>query len=116
MKPYTPDLRQKIVEAVDSGLPQQQVAEQFGVSVDTVARYLARRRERGHLLPDHSPGAPPRIAPAQYPALLAQLEAHPDATLAEHCAVWEASTGEWVSTATMCRAQARLGWTRKKRP
>ena len=39
----------------------------------------------------------------------------PDATLAEHCDRWVGDHGVRVSGATMQRAIARLGWTRKKR-
>src|SRR5437763_574188 len=51
MKAYSPDLRRKIVQAVDSGLPQQEVADRFGVSVATVERYLKLRRDTGRLEP-----------------------------------------------------------------
>jgi len=44
-----------------------------------------------------------------------QLEAHPDATLEEHCRLWEAETGVKVSISTMSRAILRLRWTRKKK-
>jgi hypothetical protein len=40
-----------------------------------------------------STGRPKAIAPAQYPELERQLIAHPDATLAEHVALWEAGDG-----------------------
>jgi transposase len=116
MKPYSPDLRSKIVDAVDSGLPHQEVADRFGVSVDSVSRYVKQQRELGHLYPRPIPGARPRISPDDYPALMTQLQAHPDATLEEHCTVWAAAGHRGISPATMCRTQQRLGWTRKKRP
>ena len=47
--------------------------------------------------------------------LRAQLEAHPDATLQEHCEMWEAHGGIKVSISTMSRTIQRLGWTRKKK-
>jgi transposase len=47
---------------------------------------------------------------------LAQLQAHPDATLDEHCRLWAEATGQQVSVSTMCRLQQRLGLTRKKSP
>jgi transposase len=115
MKPYSPDLRQKIVDAVDSGLPHQEVADRFDVSVDSVSRYLKQRRELGHLHPRPIPGARARISTDDVPALIAQLDAHSDATLEEHCTMWEAAGHRMLSPATMCRAQQRLGWTRKKR-
>ena len=46
MRAYSMDLRERVVAAVDRGMTQEQAAATFGVSVNTVARYLARRRVR----------------------------------------------------------------------
>ena len=43
-----------------------------------------------------------------------RLVEHADATLAEQCSWWREASGVQVSTATMSRALARLGCTRKK--
>jgi transposase len=114
VRPYSLDLRERIVRAVDAGMSQGAVAATFGVGRATVQRYVARRR-RGALAPRPSPGRAARIGPAQAAALRGQVEAAPDATLAEHCERWAAAHGVRVSVATMQRAIARLGWTRKKR-
>jgi transposase len=116
VKPYSLDLRQKIVDAVDSGLTHEEVAARFGVSTDSVSRYHKLWRETGQLNPRPIPGPPPRIPREDYPALAALLDLHHDATLAEHCALWQEAGHALVSPATMCRAQQKLGWTRKKRP
>jgi transposase len=80
----------------------------------TVTGYLAGPRHTGELTPRPIPGRPRAICDDA--ALLAQVQATPDATLAEHCATWAAAHGTSVSEATMCRALRRLNWTRKKRP
>jgi len=46
--------------------------------------------------------------------LEAQLRVHNDATLEQHCEMWEQAHGEPVSRWTMSRAIKHLGWTRKK--
>jgi transposase len=51
MRAYSMDLRERIVAAVDGGMTQDQAAVTFGVSVNTVGRYLARRRDIGSLAP-----------------------------------------------------------------
>jgi transposase len=61
-------------------------------------------------------GRTPKIAPAQHPALRAQVAAHPDATLAEHATLWELATGVRVSSSTLSRLLAKLRITLKKRP
>ena len=102
------------MRAVDAGLTQAAVAETFGVGRATVQRYVAQRR-RGSLAPRPFPGRAALIGPTRVAALQAQVDAAPDATLAEHCARWAGDHGVRVSVATMQRAIARLGWTRKKR-
>jgi hypothetical protein len=49
-------------------------------------------------------------------ALPERLAEHADAPLAEQCIWWREASGMTVSTATMSRALARLGHTRKKSP
>lgn len=115
MRAYSHDLRERIVRAVESGSSRAEAARRFAISERTVRRYLRRQATTGSLAPAaYRRGPAPTIPPAQEPALLAQLRAHPDATLEEHCALWQQEHGRIVSTSTMCRAQRRVGWTVKK--
>ena len=116
MKAYPAELRIRIVDAVAQGLTQAEVARRFTVRVRTVRRYLTQQQQTGDLTPGQSPGRPPRIGPEQAAALQAQVAAHPDATLAEHCAVWQDEQGRAVSVATMSRAIRRGAITVKKSP
>ena len=85
------------------------------MSEPTVKRYLKLRRETGGLAPKAIPGRPQKKIGPLLDGLRPQLEAHPDATLEEHCRLWEAKTGARVSPSTMGRAIQRLKWTRKKK-
>ncbi len=114
MKAYSVDLRQRIVDAVDAGMPRREAARLFQVSAATIKRYLQRRRATGSLAPGRSPGRTPEIAPAQYPTLAAQVAAHPDDTLAQHAATWRAEQGAAVSLWAVGRALVRAAITRKK--
>ncbi len=114
MQAYSLDLRLRIVAALDAGKKPSEVAAQFAVGVSTVKRYRQQRRETGRLDPRPSPGRTPTIRPDQREALWAQLVEHPTAILEDHCALWAAATGVWVSITTMSREIRRLGWTRKK--
>jgi transposase len=116
MRAYSEDLRLRVLAAVDGGMTRSEAARVFGVGRATVKRYLRLRRETGGLAPRPRRGPPPIKTSALAAALPARLEAAPDATLAEHCAWYEAATGVRVSGPTMSRVIARhLGWTRKKR-
>ena len=115
MRAYSPDLRERIVRAVERGMSRAETARRFSVSERTVRRYLTRQATTGSLAPTaYRRGPAPAIPAEQEPALLAQLRAHPDATLEAHCAMWAREQGRAVSTSTMCRAQQRVGWTVKK--
>src|SRR5215467_1655691 len=115
MKPYSQDLRERVVKAVDKGLSRSEIVKLFGVSEATIKQYLRLRSETGNLAPKRIPGYPPRKLGELQKGLRPQLEAHPDATLEEHCRLWEAQTGVKVSTSTMRRAILRLRWTWKKK-
>ncbi|MEM6251329.1 MAG: helix-turn-helix domain-containing protein [Cyanobacteria bacterium P01_D01_bin.156] len=52
MKPYSIDLRQKIVDAyVASGISQRKLAEQFRVAPSFVGKLLKQYRETDHVAP-----------------------------------------------------------------
>ena len=115
MKAYSPDLRERVLRAVDQGYQRADIIKLFGVSRATIKRYLKQRRETGAVNVKPIPGRPPKkFAPLQA-HLVAHLEAHPDATLEAHCQMWKEQQGIAVSTSTMSRAIRRVGWTRKKR-
>ena len=114
MKAYSQDLRERVLRAVDLGRPRAEIVPLFGVSLATIKRYLKQRREEGHVRPKAIPGRPPKKRAQVEADVLPQLQAHDDATLEQHCDLWEQVHGERVSRWTMSRAIKRLGWTRKK--
>jgi transposase len=115
MKGYSVDLRQRVLAAVARGMARQDVAQTFGVSMGTIKRLLRKQRQGIDLAPQSPPGRPATISPNQYAALHAQLDAAPDATLAQHATLWNAAHGTSLSQWTLGRAIGRIGWTRKKR-
>ena len=119
MRPYSQDLRLRVLAAVDRGTPRTDVAAAFGVSVPAIKRYLRLRRETGGVEPTPVPGPPARKGQALAAWLPARLEegGHDDPTLQEHCEAFAAEAGVRVSTAAMGRAIASLpgGWRLEKR-
>jgi transposase len=117
MNPYSVDLRERIVASVLAGTSRAQVIRIFQISAATLKRYLKQHRTRGDLAPrPHTGGQKPQIGSDQHATLQQLIAAAPDATLAELCTQWQERAGILVSQATMSRALAQLGWTRKKRP
>lgn len=114
MRGYSEDLRYRVVAAVDSGMPREEVVWRFAVSLATIKRWLKQRRETGELALKRSPGRPSVKMGPLLAALPARLTEQADARLEDQCAWWREQSGVSVSTATMSRAIARLNWTRKK--
>jgi|ERR1051326_2428863 transposase len=115
MRAYSTDLRQRVLQAVDQGIPREQIVAVLQVSLSTIKRDVRHRRDTGSVTAKPIPGRPAKHGDALDAELPAQLAAHDRATLEQHCLLWQASHGIRVSTAPMSRAIARLGWTRKKR-
>ena len=116
MKPYSKDLRIRVLAAVDGGAPREEVAKTFSVSMPTIKRWLKRRRETGDVLARPIPGRTPVKGAALDEWLPEHLHKNPDLTLAVHCELFEERTGTKVSEAMMSRAIARLPgeWPLKK--
>ncbi len=92
MRPYPVELRVAVVEALGGGLSTSEAARRFGVGVSSVKRFRAHYRQTGDLAPRPHPGRPARVR-RDDARLRRQVAAHPDATLAEHCAHWQKDTG-----------------------
>ncbi|MDP9481021.1 MAG: helix-turn-helix domain-containing protein [Actinomycetota bacterium] len=107
-----------MLAAVDRGVPREEVAKTFSVSVPTIKRWLKRRRETSDVEPRPIPGRPARKGAMLERWLPQQLRANHDLTLQEHREAFEEELGEAVSTSTTVgRAIARLpngGWPIKK--
>jgi transposase len=114
MKAYSSDLRERVVRSAQSGRGQSWIAREFGIALGTVKRYLKRYQLTGTLQPTVQRREQPRIGEADLPALQAQVDAHPDATIAQHIDYWAASHGLRVGQATMCRALQRANRPLKK--
>jgi transposase len=114
MDAYSLDLRKKIVEAKERGMPTVEVARTFGVGLSTVKRYAATAREGRPLAPKKHPGSKPKIDEGARRLLEADLQERPAATLPERREFLRRTCGVWVSDSTVSRMLKRLGWTRKK--
>ncbi len=113
MRPYSQDLRQRIVDTVRRGEGTiRQIAERFLVSVAFVTRLLQLHRSSGSVEPrPHGGGNPAVLTPEDHGRLREFIANQPDATLQE-CA---AHLGTSCSLATISRALSKLGLPRKKK-
>lgn len=116
MKQYSADFRERLLGAIDAGLSQAEVARLFGVGTSSIKRWRTQQHQTGSVAARARPGRHRRIRQEEEAVLLTQVTATPDATLAEHCAAWEAATGVRLSSATMSRTLRRIDQPRKKSP
>lgn len=113
---YSRDLRERLLQALASGVSAAEIARTTGVRPSSLRRGKAKQAAGASLDPGTSPGGPRKIPVEDEPALRAQVAATPDATLAEHCRQWTAAGHVPVSLSTMGRALTRLGLPLKKSP
>jgi transposase len=85
MRPYSTDLRERIIAAVDRGEHSlRQIARLFSVSLSFLVRLLQRRRQTGSIQPKpHAGGPEPKLDEAAVQRLAELVRQHPDATLEE---------------------------------
>ena len=115
MKPYSIDLREKVVSAIEKGEGSfRKVAQRFAVSKNCVERWVTQKRTEGHLVPRKQGGSVSSVIEHEA-QLMAIFEKQTDATLAEYCELLAEATGLWVSPSTMCRTFQRLNLPRKKK-
>ncbi|HZD91756.1 MAG TPA: IS630 family transposase [Pseudolabrys sp.] len=81
-KPYSIDLRERVVAAVENGgLSARQAAAQFGVGVSTAIRWAGRVRKTGSVRPSKIGGYKPRAIAGEHRAWLLQRIKERDFTL-----------------------------------
>ena len=114
MKAYSTDLRKKILDAVDSGMPKSEAAKTFGVSRSSVKRYAAARREGRTLAPKKHPGSKPKLDEKARMLLKADVEERPAITLKDRCRFLEEMVGASVSQSTLSRLLRKMGFVPKE--
>jgi len=118
MKPYSLDLRQKVVETYGAGgISQRQLAKNFRVTLSFVQGLLKQKRELGTIAPRVRTEQTPTKLNAQQLDVLRQLvEEQPDATLAELQERLQQKTGILIGIATVDRMiRLKLKLTLKKK-
>ncbi len=114
MQAYSQDLRERVLRAVDQGMPHQEIVRALGVSLATIGHYLKQRRETGQVRAKAIPGRPSKKMESLQAGLDAQLRSLPDATLEYHAQYWQQHQGMSVSRWSVGRAIKRMGLDAKK--
>ena len=68
-RPYSDDLRERVVRAVvKGGLSRHQAAAQFGVGISTAINWVRRKRETGSVAPGKMGGHRPKLISGKHRA------------------------------------------------
>ena len=111
-KPYSYDLRQKVIQAIElDGLKKSEASILFNISRNTIDLWLKRQAETGDFqaLPNKPPGNDHKIT--DWEKFREFALTHGDKTQAEMAELWD----DQISDRTISRALNKIGFTRKKR-
>jgi transposase len=113
-RPYSVDLRARVVRAVEAGLSRRAAAAKYEVSISFVVKLMQRWHRRGTVEPDRIGGWKQATLAAHAERVHALVTAAPDLTIAE---VRDrlAAAGITASRSAIGRFLAAAGLTRKKR-
>ena len=110
--PYSTDLRERVLAAVEAGETPEAAARRFAVGRSTAYRWVAAARDEGRREAKRMGGGPaPRIRGEVETALLAVSGGPHHPSLAEIAARLAETHGVRVHPATVHRALRRAGWT-----
>lgn len=114
MKPYSEDLRVRLVRAIqEEGISKSAAARLFGVNLSSVKRY-ARMAERGTSLAPRKGGGRPFKADETTRKLLEEdVKERPALTIKERRRFLEDTTGKALSDSTVGRLLKRMGFSQK---
>lgn len=115
MKPYSMDLRERVVAAVEAGASRRSAARRFGVSVASAIRWTDRKQRTGSARPKKMGGyvKPKLLGEREW--LAARIAAEPDVTLRGLLAELH-ERGIDVGYGALWRHFAREGISFKKKP
>ena len=111
MKPYSMDLRQRVLEDCDAGATTSVVAAKFRVSPAWVRRLKQRRRESGEVAPRPPVNRRRRVLADHLGRLRELVHRRPDATIDE----LRGRLGLPVGRSTLARALRELKLSVKKK-
>jgi transposase len=114
-RPYSVDLRERVVRSVESGTSCRATAAKFEVSVSFVVKLMQRWRRQGSVAPDRYGGWKRSPLEAAAEQVLALVAAGPDLTI-EELRVRLAARGVQTSRSALGRFLLVHRLTRKKRP
>src|SRR5258707_2640442 len=82
-KPYSDDLRERVVAAIEAGHTREEVAKRYNMALSTVGGFIKRKRETGSVSPDKFGGYKTFTLEPHTDRVKELVAEQPDSTLAE---------------------------------
>ncbi len=115
MKPYSQDLRKRVIVAVKAGKHSQaKIAETYGISKSTVEKWKRRWQETKSVAALPHAGGPERVLQNYTGFIRAEVKKQPDVTLNELCERILKEKKIVANDSMMCRELQLLQLPRKK--
>jgi transposase len=112
-KPYSVDLRERIIGFVEGGGSRRRAAEHFDVSASCAIKLMDRWKRTGTTAPGKRGGSKGKLCPHK-DFLLAWVKDKPDITMPELAKALKAETGTEADPASLSRFLIRNGQRFKK--
>jgi transposase len=80
-KPYSVDLRRRVVAAIEAGMSRNQAGRQFGVAISTAIGWMQRVEQTGSVAPGQMGGHKPKAISGEHALWLSQRIRAGDFTL-----------------------------------
>ncbi|HEY9903832.1 MAG TPA: IS630 family transposase [Candidatus Sericytochromatia bacterium] len=110
-KPYSYDLRQKVINAIKlDGIKKSEAAQVFQLSRNTIDLWLKRQADMGDYQPKSNRPHRTTAKITDWGKFTQFVRTHAQKTQAEMAELWEGD----ISARTMSRALQKIGWSRKK--
>jgi transposase len=114
-KPYSDDLRERVVAAIEAGHTRKEVAELYNIALSTVGGFIKRKRETGSVIADKFGGYKTFSLEPHTDRVKELVAEQPDITLAE-LQVRLAKERVKVSLSAISRFLHHIKLTFKKKP
>jgi transposase len=102
MNPYSEDLREKIVQALERGMGKSEAARTFSVSLSSIKRYAELAEDGRSLAPKKRPGSKPKLDERAGKLLEEDIKERPFVTLQQRCEYLRVVASLEVSRSTVC--------------
>jgi transposase len=110
-KPYSYDLRQKVIQAIEmDGLKKNEASQLFGISRNTINLWFERRKETGDIGLKARATSNQKTKISDWAKFREFVKEHGEKTQAEMAELW----GN-ISQRSISRALTQIGFTRKKK-